>query len=360
MHPVARETLLAAIDTGWADERRLYAEARTARRLLDQAREVLADGLGVRPPELSFVPSGWGLHTAMRGLRHARRRIGDRVVASAVEQEAILAEGAQTVPVDRLGRVDLPAWTRAMAEPGVVAAALQDANGEVGTTQPLGRARAAAIAREVPLLVDASASLGRSPTPVTFDVLVGEAASFAGPALGLLAVPEGVRWALPGPRREPEFGRAEAAPWVPLALATAEAWRQAAATRDADSTTCRKAVDRLRTAAAAIPDVDVVGDAFDRLPHILTFSVLYVDGEMLVRALDARGLGLASGSACTASLVEPSHVLAAMGALTHGNVRLSLPLPSVVPGVDEAVDRLARELPAVVAELRADAGAVGL
>ena len=61
-----------------------------------------------------------------------------------------------------------------------------------------------------------------------------------------------------------------------------------------------------------------------RLPHVLTFSCLYVDGEALVTELDRRGFAVASGSACTASTLEPSHVLAAMGALTHGNVRVSL------------------------------------
>ena len=83
-------------------------------------------------------------------------------------------------------------------------------------------------------------------------------------------------------------------------------------------------VDRIRAGVATIPDVDVVGDPVDRLPHLVTFSCLYVDGESLVTELDKLGFGVASGSACTASTLTPSHVLAAMGALTHGNVRLSL------------------------------------
>jgi len=114
----------------------------------------------------------------------------------------------------------------------------------------------------------------------------------------------------------------------------------------------RRLVDRVRSALAAVPDVDVLGDPVDRLPHLLTFSCLYLEGERLVRALDAEGLGVASGSACTASTLEPSHVLAAMGALTHGNVRVSLG-----PEVDDAaVDRLLAVLPRVVAEQRAEVG----
>ena len=103
---------------------------------------------------------------------------------------------------------------------------------------------------------------------------------------------------------------------------------------------------------AAIPDVEVVGDPVDRLPHLVTFSCLYVDGEALVTALDRRGYGVASGSACTASTLAPSHVLAAMGALTHGNVRLSLTRDAT----DEQVDGFLAALPEVVAGIRAEVG----
>ena len=102
----------------------------------------------------------------------------------------------------------------------------------------------------------------------------------------------------------------------------------------------------------AIPDTEVFLDDRPRLPHLVAFSCLYVDGEALVTELDRLGFAVASGSACTASTLEPSHVLAAMGALTHGNVRVSL-------GRDtdpEAVQRLARELPGVVERLRTEAG----
>jgi cysteine desulfurase len=109
-----------------------------------------------------------------------------------------------------------------------------------------------------------------------------------------------------------------------------------------------------------VPDVEVVGDpgpgADRRLPHLLTFSCLYVDGEALLGALERHGFAVSSGSSCTASSLTPSHVLAAMGALTHGNVRVSLHR-----GTSEAdVERFLAVLPGVVAGLRRDAGAAGL
>src|SRR5205085_1495612 len=77
----------------------------------------------------------------------------------------------------------------------------------------------------------------------------------------------------------------------------------------------------IRRGVGELPDVDVVGDPEERLPHLLTFSCLYVDGEALVTELDRLGFEVASGSACTSSTLGPSHVLAAMAALTTGVVR---------------------------------------
>ena len=374
LHPAAREALLAALDAGWADPRRLYAEGRRARLLLDEAREALAVGLGVRPPELSFLPGGpTALTAAVDGVRYAARRRGARLVASAVEHSAVLVPGRERsaqaedrellaeVAVDADGRVDLDAWAHAVAQPGTVVAALQSANGEVGSRQPLGAAFAACRAHGVPLVVDAMASLGRDPRPETYDVLVGDARSWAGPAgVGVLVVPERTRWRRPGPVSEAESGRTDVEPVVPLALAAAEAWLRTEAERAEEADDARRLVDGLRHAAAVLPDTAVVGDPDDRLPHVLTFSCLFADGEALVHELDRRGFAVASGSACTASTLEPSHVLAAMGVLTHGNVRVTLPTAATVPGGALAraagVEAFARALPDAVAAVRAHLG----
>ena len=374
MLPSARATLMAALDAGWADPQRLYAEARRARALLDQARELLADGLGVRPPEVSFLPGGpAALRAGIEGLRYAGRRRGARMVATAVEHSTILTTGryhaAQSdnaslqaeVGVDRVGRVDLPALEDALSVPGTVLAAVQSANGEIGTRQPLELAHGLCRTRGIPLLVDAMASLGHDPTPRDFDVLAGDARSWGGPAgLGVLVVPERTRWRRPGPTSEVEHGRTDVEPMVAIALAAAEAWRQTAAGRLEEAARSSAIIGRLRAAAADLRDVDVVGDADDRLPHVLTFSLLYVDGEALVTELDRRGFAVGSGSACTSSTLEPSHVLAAMGVLTHGNVRITLPLNAIAPTLEADVDRFIAELPDAVAVVRAQLGASNL
>lgn len=363
LHPAARETLLAALDAGWADPRRLYASARRSRALLDQAREVIATGLGVRPEELSFHPSaGDALVTGLTGLLHSRRRRGSTLVTSAVEHSVVLTAGRARAaagegrlvetPVDAHGRVRVDAWAAALDAGDVAVTALQHANGEVGTLQPLAEAYALARRHDIPLLTDAQASLGRLAPPVDADVIVGSAASFGGPpAVGLLVVRDGTRFVLPGHRKEAEQGRADADPWVPLVLAAAEAWRQVEAVREEEASEAYRLIARLREDLAGIEGLDVVGHPTQRLPHIVTASALYVDGETVVHELARHGLEVASGSACTASTLEPSHVLAAMGALSHGNVRVTLPLAAVEP--DRAV--ACASLPGLLAQIVATA-----
>ncbi|WP_443742617.1 aminotransferase class V-fold PLP-dependent enzyme [Streptomyces pactum] len=122
----------------------------------------------------------------------------------------------------------------------------------------------------------------------------------------------------------------------------------------AEAARLRELVDRIRLRVPQlVPDVEVVGDPVHRLPHLVTFSCLYVDGEALLHELDRRGFSVSSGSSCTSSTLIPSHVLRAMGVLSEGNVRVSLP-----PGCpEEDVERFLALLPEVVAAVRERLGA---
>ncbi len=356
LHPAARETLLAALDQGYADPRRLHRAARSARLLLDNAREVVASCLEVRPDEITFTASGTeAVHRGLLGLRSARARAGTTVVHSAVEHSAVLhaarwAGGTQlSVPVDPTGRVD-PAEVAAAAGPETAVVAVQSANHEVGTMQPVGEVASALAEADVPLFVDACASAGRMPLPDAWSALAASAHKWGGPAgVGLLVVRKGTRWRNPFPGDDRVDERTSGFENVPGALAAAAALQAVVAEREELNARQEGLIDRIRAGVAAIQDVEVVGDPVDRLPHLVTFSCLYVDGEALVTELDRRGFGVASGSACTASTLEPSHVLAAMGALTHGNVRVSLTRDTTAAQVEELV----AVLPDVVDRLRA-------
>lgn len=280
---------------------------------------------------------------------------GGVLVHSAVEHSAVLSAAAAheaaggsavSVPVDRYGRVDLDAWREAVHAPGVRVAALLSASHEVGTRQPVTQAAQACTEAGVPLLVDAAQSLGREPVPTGWSILTGSARKWGGPAgVGLLVVRRGVRWTPPVPG-VPE-------PGVPEVVAASAGLRAAAQEVPAEDARLRPLVDRVRaTVAREVSDVEIVGDPVARLPHLVTFSCLYVDGEALLHALDRRGFAVSSGSSCTSSTLHPSHVLEAMGVLSHGNVRVSLHRETT----EEEVERFLGELPGVVAQLRAQAG----
>jgi cysteine desulfurase len=361
LHPAARETLLAALDTGFADPLRLHGYARNARLLLDNAREVVASCLSVRTDEVSFTSSGTAaVHAGVLGLLLGRSRVSGRLVHSAVEHSAVFGAaawhaqhfgGTSTVlPVDRCGRVLHEPLLEALGGPAGVLA-VQSANHEVGTVQPLGEVARAADSVDVPLFVDVAASAGRLDLPEGWAAAAASAHKWGGPAgVGVLLVRKGARWRAPFPSDDRADPRVAGFENVPAALAAAAALQAVLAEREERNARQWALVDRIRDRVAAeVPDVEVVGDPVGRLPHVVTFSCLYVDGEALVTELDRRGFGVASGSACTASTLAPSHVLEAMGVLTHGNVRVSLGRDTTADEVDRFLD----VLPGVVADLRA-------
>ncbi|MFD9337897.1 cysteine desulfurase/sulfurtransferase TusA family protein [Streptomyces sp. NPDC060028] len=359
LHPVARQALQASLDEGWADPARLYREGRRARLLLDAAREAAAEAVGCRPDELVFTPSGThAVHTGIAGALAGRRRVGGHLVVSAVEHSSVLhaAElhqgGGGTVTevgVDRLGAVSAAGYADAVG-PATALACLQSANHEVGTVQPVAEVAEVCAAAGVPLLVDAAQSLGWGPVEGAWSVLAASAHKWGGPAgVGLLAVRKGVRFSPQGPADERESGRSPGFVNLPAVVAAAASLRAVRAEADAEAARLRVLVDRLRRRVARlVPDVEVVGDPDRRLPHLVTFSCLYVDGETLLHELDRAGYSVSSGSSCTSSTLTPSHVLRAMGVLSEGNVRVSLPAGTTAAEVNGFLE----VLPGAVAGVR--------
>lgn len=366
LHPAARQILLEAIDDGWADPARLYGAARKARLLLDNARELVAAVVGARPDEVSFSASGTqAVHLAVLGCAAARERHGQDVVASAVEHSSVLhaaarhgavtGHGAATrlVPVDRTGLVDPQEFAAALTDRTAVAA-LQAANHEVGTIQPVDEVADHTERLGIPLVVDAAQAVGRIALPRRWSVLTASAHKWGGPpGIGVLAVRRDTRWRSPGPEDEREGGRVAGFENVPGVLAAAAALRASVEEADELAARHRRLVDEIRSRVPQlVADVEVVGHPTRRLPHLVTFSCLYVDGEALVTDLDRAGFAVSSGSSCTASTLEPSHVLEAMGVLTHGNVRVSLSRDATA----DDVERFLTVVPEVVTRLRAEVG----
>ncbi len=136
-------------------------------------------------------------------------------------------------------------------------------------------------------------------------------------------------------------------------MAAAASLRAVRAEAAQEAPRLRELTERIRgRVAELVPDVEVVGDPERRLPGIVTFSCLYVDGETLLHELDRAGYSVSSGSSCTSSTLTPSHVLVAMGVLSEGNVRVSLPAGAA----EEDVEGFLSVVPGVVAEVRARLG----
>jgi len=362
LHPVARQALDVALADGWADPGKRYGQGRRARQLLDAARGSVAETLGVREEEVSFTASGTqAVHAGVLGGLSANRRSGETLVHSEVEHSAVLhaatwhrRQGGQSLgaPVDRHGRVRLDALGELLTSAKVGLVAVQSANHEVGTLQPI--AEVVELCRSIPLLVDASQSLGRRPVPDGWSYLTGSARKWGGPSgVGILLVRNGKRWHNPWPHDSGD-PMATGGVNLPAIVAAAASLRAVAAERDSEDTRLRGLTDLIRERVARIPWLEVVGDPTNRLPHIVTFSYPFEDGEPLLVALDEAGFEVSAGSSCTAATLRPSHVLEAMGVLSHGNIRVSLHRDTTA----EDVDRFTRVLPEVVARLRAEGGVV--
>src|SRR6266540_3559 len=335
LHPDARKALEQAVDA-YGDPARLYGRARRARLLLDQSRERAVAGMA----------------------RGARRR--RHLVVSAVEHTAVLAPARLLEPqgfevtevgVDHYGRVD-PAELAAAVRDDTLLVCLQHANHEVGTVQPVREAAEAAHAHGAALLVDACQAVGRlqdRAVDLGADLVAVSAHKCYGPpGVGCLVVRGSTRLKpiLLGDERERR--RRAGMENLPGVAAMAAALEARSVEGPAESPRLERLAERLRAGLGAIPDLVVHGHPSQRLPHLVAFSVLYVEGEALLLLLDGEGIAVHSGSSCTADTQEPSHVLAAMGAITHGSVRASF----LADATEADVDRLLGVLPGAIEDLR--------
>jgi cysteine desulfurase len=359
LHPLARAALVEALDE-FGDPARLYGRARRARLRLDRSREQLAAALGTAPDELIFTSGGTeAANLAVTGLARAARR-RRHLVVSAVEHTSVLAparalaaQGFELteVGVDHAGRVD-PEELAAAVRDDTLLVCLQHANHEVGTVQPVREAAALAHERGALLLVDACQTVGRLPVELAdlgADLLVGSGHKVYGPpGTGFLVASRRARLrpVLVGDERERR--RRAGMENLPGLAAMAAAVLARVAEAPAEHDRLAGLSNRLLAGLATIPEVIVHGDPARGLPHLVAFSVLYIEGEALLLLLDAKGIAVHSGSSCTADTQEPSHVLAAMGAITHGSVRVSF----LHDATEADVDRLLEVLPAAVADLR--------
>ncbi|MEV4334215.1 cysteine desulfurase family protein [Streptomyces sp. NPDC049597] len=357
MLPEAVEAMTAHLAvTGNASA--LHAAGRRARRTVEEARETLAEALGARPSEVVFTSGGTEAdNLAVKGLYWSRRDADPartRVLASPVEHHAVLDavdwlaehEGASVeyLPVDTYGRVHPEALREAIARnpDDVALATVMWANNEIGTVFPV--AELAAVCREfgIPLHADAVQAVGQLDVDFAASGLAAMTVSahkIGGP-YGIGALLLGREYSpVPvlhggGQERHVRSGTLDA----PAIASFAVAGRLAAERREDFARDIGALRDELvRVVRAAVPDAILGGDPVDRLPANAHFTFPGCEGDSLLLLLDAQGIACSTGSACTAGVAQPSHVLLATGAdpdLARGTLRFSLGHTSTKADVD--------------------------
>jgi cysteine desulfurase len=386
MLPEAVDVMAAALPL-YRNASSLHAAGRRARRMVEEAREELAAALGARPSEVIFTGGGTESdNLAVKGIYRARRAADPkhrRVLVSAVEHHAVLdaaqwlvdREGAEltVLEVDAFGRVHQDTLSAAIAEDpdGVAVVSVMWANNEVGTVNPVRELATTCAEHGIPFHTDAVQAVGA--IPVDFAACGASALTLTGHKIG---GPYGVGVLLlgrdvpcdpvlhgGGQERDLRSGTLD----VPAILALATAVRLAtegyaeragflAALRD----------ELIEAVRAAVPDVTLNGDpgqsdvdgAPSRLPGNAHLTFPGCEGDSLLMLLDAKGIECSTGSACTAGVAQPSHVLLAMGldpAAARGSLRFSLGHTSTRADVSA----LAEAIGPVVARARS-AGMAGM
>jgi cysteine desulfurase len=345
----------------------LHGSGRRARRVVEESREAVAAALGARPSEIVLTGGGTesdnlavkGLYWARRDADPARRRI----LCSPVEHHAVLDavhwladhEGAQVdwLPVDSVGRVHPEALREALAADPDSAAlvSVMWANNEVGTVQPIRELAAVAQEFGVPMHADAVQAFGQLPLSFAdsgLDALTVTGHKVGGPyGIGALVL---ARSAAPTPllhgggqERDVRSGTLD----VPAAAGFAAAAQLAAERQPRFAREVGELRDRLVAAVReAVPDAILNGDPdpAGRLPANAHFSFPGCEGDALLMLLDARGIECSTGSACSAGVPQPSHVLLAMGVepdLARASLRFSLGHTSSAADVQALADAIA-------------------
>ncbi|MGW3091480.1 cysteine desulfurase family protein [Streptomyces sp. NPDC001108] len=360
MLPEAIEAMTAQLAlTGNASS--LHAAGRRARRTVEESRETLAEALGARPSEVVFTSGGTEAdNLAVKGLYWSRRAADPRrtrVLASPVEHHAVLDavdwlarhEGANVeyLPVDRHGRVHPDALREAvLRDPSDVALiTVMWANNEIGTILPVRELAAVAQEFEIPMHADAVQAVGQLAVDFAASGLAAMTVSahkIGGPfgigalLLGREHTPVPVLHG-GGQERHVRSGTLD----VPAIASFAVAGRLATGRREDFAREIGGLRDDLAAAVlAAVPDAILGGDPAPggRLPANAHFTFPGCEGDSLLLLLDAQGIECSTGSACTAGIAQPSHVLLATGTdpdLARGTLRFSLGHTSTKADVDE-------------------------
>lgn len=367
IRPEVVEAMLPYLREHFGNPLSLHRYGERPRKAIEEAREKVAALIGAQPNEVYFTASGSEANNmAVKGIAMMARSRGkgNHIVVSAIEHQSVLY-AAETmgklgfevtqVPVDRYGLVDPQAVADALRDDTVLVSVML-ANNEIGTIEPIAEIAQVVRARGIPFHTDAVAAVGHIPVKVEelgVDMLSLAGSQFYGPkGAGALYIRRGLRITPLIDGGIQENGRRAGTENVPAIVGLGVAAELASAELEGRARRLTPLRDRLIARLTnEIPHVYLTGHPTRRLPHHVSVTVEYIEGESMLLFLNMQGVAASSGSTCTSRALKASHVLTAIGvdpALAQGSLVFTLGEGNT----DEDVDYVLEVLPPIVERLR--------
>ncbi len=365
-HPEVVEAMLPYFGEVFGNPSAIHSFGQEAKAAVEEARNKVADLIGARAEEVVFTSGGTEADNfAIKGVAFANEHKGNHIITSSIEHHAVIETckllerrgfSVTYLPVDEYGLVDPDDVKKAITDKTILISVMH-ANNEVGTIQPI--AEIGKIAREAGIYfhTDAVQTVGHIPVNVdelVVDLLSLSAHKLYGPkGVGALYIRRGTKLVNFMHGGGQENGRRASTENVPgiVGLGKAVEISQREMKEEAE----RLTILRDKLVASLVELIDKVylnGHPLFKLPNNVNMSVDFVEGESMLLNLDLEGICVSTGSACSSSSLEPSHVLRAMGCSherAHGSLRFTLGKWTT----EEDVNRVLEALPKIVARLRA-------
>ncbi len=361
--PAVTEAMLPYFSEKFGNPSSLYTIGRQARKAIEEARQRVADLIGAKKEEIIFTGSGTESNNlAIKGLAFKNRKKGDHIITSSIEHHAVLhackyleTQGFKVtyLPVSREGLVN-PADVEKAITAKTILLTIMHANNEIGTLQPVEEIGKIAKEKNIPFHTDAVQTAGKIPVNVEalgVSLLSLSAHKMYGPkGVGALYIRKGtfIEPQLHGGGHERNLrSSTENVPGIVGFGKACELAKQ----RLPDEMKIADLRDRLIKGILEIKDSYLNGHPTKRLPGNANFRFSYIEGESMILNMDMKGVSASTGSACSSTSLEPSHVLLAIGLKpeeAHGSLRLTLGRGNT----QEDVDYVVSVLPEIVNKLR--------
>jgi cysteine desulfurase len=340
-HPDVVKAMLPYFTDAFGNPSSIYSYGQEAKGVIEEARKKVADLIGARDEEIVFTSGGTEAdNLAIKGVAYANELKGNHIITSTIEHHAVMetckfleARGFDVtyLPVDEFGMV-APGDVEKAITGKTILISVMHANNEMGTIEPIAEIGRIARKAEIYFHTDAVQTIGHIPVNVNelgVDLLSMSAHKLYGPkGVGALYVRKGTRltpFMHGGEQERRQRASTENVPGI-VGFGKAVELAQQEMSQEAEHITYLR--DQLiKGLLERIDHVRLNGHPQKRLPSNVNVGVEYVEGESMVLNLDLEGICASTGSACSSSSLEPSHVLLAMGLpheLAHGSLRFSL------------------------------------